>query len=319
MSTTGQPHHKTRLKDKLSRILHWWTIRRVGLAALVLALLIGFLGYMHQHPGRFTLDQFVADYYANVSTELLSLAITVLIFDYLIERRHRRELAARLARALGSQNAEITLQAFWDLAAHGWLQDGSLRRAYLRGARLPGLDLSNADLREADLGRAHLQDANLQEANLQGTDFKLALMFGANLQGANLKRARLLATNLGCANLRRANLQEANLVAASLEGARLDGANLEGALMNDLEIPREELSRAGQLRHAVMPDGTRYDGRMNLEGDIQTAGNSGVETSDSAAMAHYFGVSLEQYLRGQAWARTNLPKRPSNPAQGPPV
>jgi hypothetical protein len=51
-----------------------------------------------------------------------------------------------------------------------------------------------------------------------------------------------------------------------------------------------------------MPDGTPYNGRFNLAGDIDLARWGKVDPDDPAAMAYFLGVSLDSYLRGQGKA-----------------
>jgi hypothetical protein len=55
-----------------------------------------------------------------------------------------------------------------------------------------------------------------------------------------------------------------------------------------------------------MPDGSRYNGRFNLQGDLKTAYREQVNVTDPAAVAAFLGTSLEDYQRGQAWAQENL-------------
>lgn len=57
-----------------------------------------------------------------------------------------------------------------------------------------------------------------------------------------------------------------------------------------------------------MPDGTRYDGRYRLAGDLEVAKVDKHDIDDPAAMAQFYKVSLEDYLQGQKWAEENLPK-----------
>lgn len=44
-----------------------------------------------------------------------------------------------------------------------------------------------------------------------------------------------------------------------------------------------------------------------MTGDIKQAQDSGIDIDDPESMAAFYGVSLESYLRGQAWARESLP------------
>jgi hypothetical protein len=108
-------------------------------------------------------------------------------------------------------------------------------------------------------------------------------------------------------SLQGANLDGANLAGADLTGADLGrvwfmGANLEGVR----GLSDEQLVLVDTLRGAKMPDGQRYDGRYRLWADMQMVAAHGVNSDDPAQMANYYGVSVEDYQRGQEWADANL-------------
>ncbi|MBE0691283.1 MAG: hypothetical protein IH587_14280, partial [Anaerolineae bacterium] len=67
----------------------WLSAQRVAWVLLILAVVSGVIGYASQHPGSFDLGEFLHDFYANISTEFASIAITVLIIDGLNGRRQR--------------------------------------------------------------------------------------------------------------------------------------------------------------------------------------------------------------------------------------
>jgi len=116
----------------------------------------------------------------------------------------------------------------------------------------------------------------------------------------------LSAFNLEDTILSKANLQKATLTNANLQGANLFEANLNQTalalanLQNARNLTEQQLVTAFSLTQAIMPDGSRYNGRYNLYGDYKETG--------AEAMAHCYGVSLEEYLAGQEWARENLPR-----------
>ena len=56
-----------------------------------------------------------------------------------------------------------------------------------------------------------------------------------------------------------------------------------------------------------MPDGNLYDGRFNLQGDFADASILHVDLNDPEAIAAFYGVSLEDFLRGQQWRQVNMP------------
>ena len=173
----------------------------------------------------------------------------------------------QLIRKLRSPDNKYVVQAVEELRARGWLSLGVLEGAGLRHARMQGADLYKANLRKADLRMANLWGADLSKADLQG----------ARLNRANLRRA----------DLSRTNLQDADLFKVNLQGAR--------------NLTEAQLAQARRLCGATMPDSSPYDGRYNLAGDIAFAQAGHVDTGNPAAMANFYGVSLEEYLRGQEW------------------
>lgn len=74
------------------KVVRWSATRIIGAIVLAASLLIGVLGYINQHNDGVKPNSFVADFYANVATELASIAITVLIIDALNERRETQKL-----------------------------------------------------------------------------------------------------------------------------------------------------------------------------------------------------------------------------------
>jgi uncharacterized protein YjbI with pentapeptide repeats len=178
------------------------------------------------------------------------------------------ETKAQLIRRLRSPDNRVVLQAVDAMQERGWLAEGILEWVQLR--------------------YAHLQGADLRRANLHKTDLRMA-----DLRGADLTNAALRGTRLSSADLR-----EASLFGADLAGAILHRANLCGAH----HLAGSQLAQANKLRGAIMPDGSRYDGRFNLPGDQGDAHLLHVEPGDPAALADFYGVSPGDFLRGQAWA-----------------
>lgn len=170
-----------------------------------------------------------------------------------------------LIRKMRSPETKLVLEAVAELRARGWLEDGSLR----------GVMLCHAHLEGADLYRANLHSVDLHQAHLDGADLGLA--------------------DLGRVKLSRASLRGANLSQAILAGADLFKTDLTDAR----NVTLEQLAEAKRLCFATLPDGTPYDGRFNLPGDIDLARWGKVDPNDPAAMAYFLGVPLEAYLRGQ--------------------
>ncbi len=170
-----------------------------------------------------------------------------------------------LIRKLRSPENKTVLQTIEELRVRGWLEDGSLRGILLCHAHLQGADLMKADLSKADLHQAHLEGVNLSMANLNGVKFSRANLEGANFSNANIEGADFFKANL------------------------LDVCNLTD----------EQCYQVKRLYGASMPDGSIYDGRYNLEGDLEFARWGRVDVTNPEAMAYFLGISVEAYQRGQ--------------------
>lgn len=270
-----------------SRILDRITVEQIGFVLALTGLAIVLWGHITQYGGlnpRLLFDEL----YANLGSEMASIALTILIIDRLNQRREQRQHKRRLIREMGSRDSSTALRAVDELRASGWLTDGSLVHADLKYANLEDAILDGADLRSA-----YLTFANLRRADLRSARLEQAILRQADLQEALLLNADLRHTKLLDANLQHAKLQGAQLAGASLVNAQLKGAR---------GLTDDRLAECARLQNAVMPNGTRYDGRYNLPGDLE-----GHDPNDAAGLAEYYGVSLEAYRRGQAWRQHRQP------------
>jgi hypothetical protein len=165
-------------------------------------------------------------------------------------------------QSLDSKNVQMAVE---ELQTSGMLADGTLRGIALCQAILQGADLKEADLCYVDLHQANLEDADLSNARLQA------------------------------ARLNRASLQRANLEGSDLTNADLYKVNLRGAR----NLTDEQMSKLNALFGSIMPDGSVYNGRFDLFGDLARARWAKVKIDDPKAMAEFYGVSLDAYLQGQ--------------------
>ncbi len=170
-----------------------------------------------------------------------------------------------LINRLQSLDNKIVLKAVGELHTCGMLSDGSLRGIALCQAFLQGADLKEADLCYVDLHQANLDDTDLTNAKFLAAKLNRASLQGANLEGTDFTNADLYKVNL--------------------RGAR--------------NLTEEQLSKLNELFGSIMPDGTVYDGRFNLFGDLDRAKWAKVKIDDPKSMAEFYGVSLENYLQGQ--------------------
>jgi len=203
----------------------------------------------------------------------------------------------------------------------GWLNDSSMRGADLGEARLENVNLGRADLEEVNLTLAHARGVILSESLLDGSIFERADMREAKIAGASLQDTVFLGADLGGAVLdasdfTRADFERANLRNASLKNVLFSDANLHG-----VEVEDEQLAAAAGMAGATMPNGKRYDGRFNLREDLLTAEDEGIDLTDRAAMAAFYGVDAGVYEYGQNWAKMNAAlldaARPEPPEEAP--
>lgn len=231
-------------------------------------------------------------YTTNLYTELLGIAVTVLVLNLLAQRRESARLKAQLVRELGSSDNAIALRALAELKAGGQVGDGSLTgailpRANLKNADFPTQSISTAttglELPEigplSGLGKVVLHDAFLYGANLENTNLISAELRGAYLHEANLKGANLIWADLREADLRSADLERAFLSGANLERANLWHANLNEAFLDKANlqgahhVTEEQLAKAHRLRRAM------YCGRKSGQNYVFNKGDSGLASS----------------------------------------
>ena len=72
----------------LAQRLKSLTVLQIGVVLLVAGVLVGLLYF---YPEAWPLGPFTQEFYANASTELISIAITVLIIDRLYQRRQTEQ------------------------------------------------------------------------------------------------------------------------------------------------------------------------------------------------------------------------------------
>jgi len=171
----------------------------------------------------------------------------------------------KLLNQLRTTDNQAALQVVEELRDQDWLTDGSLQGVALCKSPLQGANLTDANLCCAGLHQANLEWANLTNANLRATKLSLC-----NLSGANFKNTKI-------------------------ENADFYKANLRGVQ----NLSDDQLLLASRLWGATMQNGERYDGRFSLFGDLALAQWNDVDTSDSRAMAEFYGVTLDVYSQGQ--------------------
>ncbi len=245
------------------KIWDYITPRKVAFGILATGFLIFIFGYHYQHPEGWNLQSITTDFYANLSTELISIAITVLVIDSLYRHHEIRAEKKRLILEMGSPDNGIALRATQIMQReYSYLVDGSLRHKFFWSANLNGAELLSAEL--------------------EGASFHFASMIGTHLHGANLKNVAFWQTNLEGAFLQDANISGATVVFVNLKNAK---------------VTREQLKTCRALQGTILPNGKLYDGSFQLKGDIDDAQGCGIDVNDPTAMQKWYAMSYNEFMR----------------------
>lgn len=220
----------------------------VAIALLILASLFAFTGHITLY-GNLNLVTIVSDFYANISSELASIAITVLIIDQLNQRREKREQLKRDRYFADEQRKRDQLLAIFELDRADTVET---RQAIIRlmsksnlfeGAKLSSINFTSVDLSFAKLNQTWLINC----------DFSRAKLFHAHINKADLTTAKFKDTNL-----QGASCLGSNLSFAVIENADLRNSNLSGANLLYVEIS------SSNLWNAILPDGAQYESNIEL-------------------------------------------------------
>ncbi|MEM6529267.1 MAG: pentapeptide repeat-containing protein, partial [Chloroflexota bacterium] len=131
----------------------WQAVRRIHADEKAFFQMAGGVG-LFAVLGAVGLLVFAADrfgYQMNVYTELISVALTILVLDRRAAARAEAERKEELIFQMGSPEHTTAHAAARILKVKGWLEDGTLQRADLSRANLKGVDLNTSDLRRASL------------------------------------------------------------------------------------------------------------------------------------------------------------------------
>ncbi|MGW2220051.1 pentapeptide repeat-containing protein [Nonomuraea sp. NPDC001684] len=230
--TSGSPHQSRRQKS-VSPL-------GIGVAVITVGLMIMIIGQIMTHGWTFV--GLVNDLYANLGSELVGIAVVILVVERLGRRHDETRLRRQLIREMSSSDNGLVARSVLELEGQGWLYDGTLEGASLSGSNLQGICLERVRLSMADLAGANLQHVDLSRAVLVSCNFSGSLLNRANLemsdmsacilQDAQLQRADMAYAKLCGANLAGALLSEADLTGADMTGANLIGANLVNATLD---------------------------------------------------------------------------------------
>lgn len=256
-NTTHIDNWRQRVSQVCDKILDRYLSTRFMGALLVAAVIFfGVGGYIIANGNTFDIHALAQDFYANVTAELASISVTILIIDRLNERRQSKEEKQRLIAQMGSPYNQVAVEAVRILRTRNWLQSHELEGANLMNADLSGADLTGANLRSAKLDGAKLVGAKVEYANLSGASLRDADLTEADFSYANLQDANLNLAKLTRSHIDHVNFQNALLYAATLIGANAFASDFTNARFNDSDLTSanfmETKIRADQIQLATL-------------------------------------------------------------------
>lgn len=216
-------------------------------------------------------------YFTNLYTEGMSVLLTIVVLNYLAERRDniRREMEIKeqLLRDVASTVNATARSAVDQMRKRDWhIGEGALmRNVDLHEANLENTDLREFDLSGTDFRRANLSNARLRYTNLKGCDFRRAWMHRVNLIESDLRDTQMRLAKLDEARLGSADLSGLELSNTSLVKARLTNSKLCGAFLFEADLTGADL-RAADFTDADMRR-TRMDDVICNEKTILPDGN----------------------------------------------
>jgi len=147
------------------------------------------------------------------------------------------------------------------------LRGVNLSGYFLKKVNLRRTDLSGADLSGADLSGAIIREANLMDADLSGADLRWSDLSGSSLVRADLGATGFTPTywdDVLLENLNPGYPYPVDPYPVGLENveANFFAANLSETNLTDALVFYEQLAVAYLLTDAIMPDGTKNDGRF---------------------------------------------------------
>jgi hypothetical protein len=249
--------------------IEWDTVEKLGVLIVETAVLFILVGHYIEYSAIFHAKELLIDLYTNIGSELIGMAITILIIDRLNKKRDETNYKSQLIRQICSHYNPIALEAAKELSVIGAFNDGTLAGR--------------------DMCKANLQDVELQGCILNGTLLKETMLANAKLDGASMISSDLEKANLKEASLVNANLRSAKFYNTDLSGASLSWADLTGAEF----LTEQQLKQCGMLWGATMPDGTKYDGRFDLKGDIEEAFLWNVNYNDPEERKNFYCLAEE--------------------------
>jgi len=209
----------------------------------VLFLLIGIgLAFLYIYPADWFFTKFIHETYANFSAEFISIAITILLINYLYDLKENLNVKRRLIRELASEEKGISSNALLELKEKGWLQDGSLKNIKLTNTNLSNQDLTGADLEGVFLDNADLTNAILKNVNLNNASLCKTILSNANLECASLNNSIIHSAQFYEAKLNKIEAINVDFMNSNMRLAQLSDCKFDDCKFEDVDFELSNLT-----------------------------------------------------------------------------
>lgn len=207
-------------------------------------------------------NYFWEDFYANVSTEMFFIVITLGVINNIVERLQREERIASLERDVRSRVPYVGTRAIDELRQ---IDDDDAGKPFSRlyswfkhsDNEKPS---ANSELQKVlvRINRQQRTKLDLSDVNLDGVKFTGAthIFIETKLQSSSFRQATLCGAVFLKAILTGADLTGADLTGADLQGAILVGATLDNAILDNAKnLTASQLRAAKSITGATMVNG----------------------------------------------------------------
>lgn len=216
-------------------------IKFIGLVFLLLGFLMPLFKY---YKDNWFASKLVHELYSNFCAEFISLAITILIIDYLYDKKEKENNKKRLIRELGCEDIGLTSRALKEIKELGYINDGSLNNADFSKATLNGLDFSNCKLNNLNFSNALLISSDFSNSELRNCDFSHCNLNGINFNRAKLVNVKFHKAELYGATFHNSKMQNSDLLRANLDNCEFIDAEIEVSKFEDTFLRCSNLFKA---------------------------------------------------------------------------
>ena len=197
--------------------------------------------------------KFFEDFYANILTELLSIAFTILIINALYDLRDQNNEKKNLRLQMSSPDNAFAREAIRKLKLRGWFYEilSKIKEGELRGANLCNEDFSGISFENLDLSDSKLCGVNFARVIFNGVilckaEVKHSNLIGAEFKLSNLAQADFSDSDLSYATFKNTSLQGSIFINSNLTNTIFYNSDLSFANLTSSELKR---CRFSQLLH----------------------------------------------------------------------